>query len=278
MTFLFGTVGAPTSTPKIPGGSVGAISEINRLGLSSLELGWVRSLKISESTCLKIYDTAIEQNVALSVHASYYINLNTDEASWPSHKQRLFNAAYYGSIAGVSDIIFHPGSYKGVESIKVMPIVIGRLNDLQNELVQNGISVTLRPETMGKTSLIGSVADLLEICTQVENCFPCLDFPHIFARTGGKKANCFSDFVEILSDYESFFGAVSLQSLHIHASGIEFTDSGEKKHLPLNDSLFNYQELLSALHSKNCGGRILCESPDMEKDALRLRDYWESLL
>ena len=278
MTFLFGTVGSPTSTPKKPGGTVGAISELNRLGLSALELGWVRSVNISEARCFLISDTAKQQNIALSIHASYYININTDEDSWPQHKYRLLKAAYFGSIAGASDIIFHPGSYMGTESGKVYPVVIHRLNELQNVMVQQNITVTLRPETMGKQSLIGSLDDLLTICTKVENCLPCLDFPHLFARSGGKKPNSQSDFIEILSAYESKFGPASLQSLHIHVSGIDFTDAGERKHLPLFESTFKYKEMLSALYIMNCGGRILCESPEMERDALILKKYWESLL
>ncbi len=278
MTFLFGTVGAPISTPKKPGGSVSAIFEIIRLGLSALELGWVRSVNISESSCLNIHNAAEEHKIALSVHASYYININTDENSWPQHKQRLHKAVYFGSIAGATDIIFHPGSYMREESSKVLPVVSQRLNELQNDLIQEDISITLRPETMGKPSLIGSLDDLFEICAQVERCFPCLDFPHLFARTGGKKPVSVSDFIEILSCYESVFGKTSLQSLHIHVSGIDYTEAGEKKHLPLIESKFNYKALLSALHEKNCSGRILCESPEMERDAILLKEYWESLL
>jgi deoxyribonuclease-4 len=37
--FLFGTVGSPKSTPKKPGGSVGAILRLKELGLDALELG-----------------------------------------------------------------------------------------------------------------------------------------------------------------------------------------------------------------------------------------------
>ena len=42
LSFRFGTVGSPISTPKKPGGSVGATLRIAELNLSALELGWVR--------------------------------------------------------------------------------------------------------------------------------------------------------------------------------------------------------------------------------------------
>jgi len=278
MTFLFGTVGTPLSTPKKPGGSIGAVQELNNLGLSALELGWVRSVNISEESCLAIQTVAGSKNVSLSVHASYYINLYTQEDNWQQHRQRLLTACRLGTLAGATDIIFHPGSYMGMPSETVLPVVITRLKEIQNSLCSSGISVTLRPETMGKQSLIGSLSDVFRICSEVNNCLPCLDFPHLFARSGGDSPNSASDFIEILERYQSTFGTTSLQLLHIHLSGIDYSKAGEKKHLPLEESKFNYQELLIALKKLNCSGRILCESPKMEKDALLLKEYWDSLL
>ena len=83
LSFRFGTVGSPKSTPKKPGGSVGAVMHISDLGLNGLELGWVRSVRVSEKTCALIKDTAQEHDVAISVHAPYYINLNADDEEWP---------------------------------------------------------------------------------------------------------------------------------------------------------------------------------------------------
>ena len=52
--FRFGTVGSPNSTPKKPGGSVGAIFRLRELDLQTLELGWVQSVRVSEETCAAI--------------------------------------------------------------------------------------------------------------------------------------------------------------------------------------------------------------------------------
>ena len=54
LSFRFGTVGSPTSTPKKPGGSVGAVMRLAELGLHSLELGWVRAVRVTEETCAAI--------------------------------------------------------------------------------------------------------------------------------------------------------------------------------------------------------------------------------
>ena len=54
-------------------------------------------------------------------------------------------------------------------------------------------------------------------------------------------------------------------------SGIEYTPKGEKEHLPIKESDFNLDAILSALKDFNCGGRILCESPILEEDAILIR-------
>ena len=124
MLFRFGTVGSPISTPKKPGGSVGATHQIADLGLSALELGWVRSVRVSDKTCAAIKAAAKERNVAISVHAPYYINLNADDDEWPKSRQRLMDAAHFGNLAGATDIIFHPGSYFGKPAAEVLPQAI----------------------------------------------------------------------------------------------------------------------------------------------------------
>src|SRR5688572_17039471 len=111
LSFRFGTVGSPLMTPKKPGGSVGAMLFSRSLGLDAFELGWVQSVRVSPETCALIKQTANEQDMAVSVHAPYFINLNADDEEWPKSRKRLMDAAHFGNLAGATDIIFHPGSY-----------------------------------------------------------------------------------------------------------------------------------------------------------------------
>ena len=157
ISFRFGTVGSPLGTPKKPGGSVGAIPFSNSIGLRALELGWVQSVRVSEETCASIHAAANEYGVALSVHAPYYINLNAEAQEWPKSRKRLMDAAHYGNLAGASDIIFHPGSYFGREPAEVLRVAIPRLQGCVDELRRASNPVILRPETMGKSAMLGSL-------------------------------------------------------------------------------------------------------------------------
>ncbi|WP_322791877.1 TIM barrel protein [Bellilinea sp.] len=275
--FRFGTVGSPISTPKKPGGSVGAVQQTRLLGLSALELGWVQSVRVSEETCRQIQSTAAQLDVAISVHAPYFINLNADEDEWPKSRQRLMDAAYYGFLAGATDIVFHPGSYFNQPPHQVREKAIQRLAGCVEELKVKQIHVTLRPETMGKSAMLGSLEDTLILSQSLDNVEPCLDFAHLHARAGNGSMNTKGEWLQVLKDYQNALGTQALQRLHIHLSGIEYSLKGEKNHLPLRESDFALSDLFIALKELNCSGRILCESPIMEEDALYMKEVWEEL-
>jgi len=273
--FRFGTVGSPLSTPKKPGGSVGAIQQIHALALNALELGWVRSVRVTEVSCQDIRSAGESNDVAISVHAPYFINLNADAGEWPNSRKRLMDAAHYGFLAGATDIIFHPGSYFGKPAEEVLPLAIERLAECVEEIRAGGNPVMLRPETMGKTAMLGSLEDTLAMSRGVAGVEPCLDFAHLHARAGDGSINTKDEWLQALDCYANALGAESLGRLHIHLSGIEYSEKGERNHLPIQESDFDLHALFEALRERNCGGRILCESPAMEDDAIYMKKVWD---
>lgn len=274
-TFRFGTVGSPASTPKKPGGSVGTIQHLSQQGLLAFEIGWVRSVRVSEKTCQAIQEAAQEFDVAVSVHAPYYINLNADEDEWPKSRKRLMDAAHYGYLAGATDIVFHPGSYFGQPAEQVLELALPRLGACVAELQGEGNTAILRPETMGKGAMLGSLDDTLTMARELEQVEPCLDFAHLHARTGDGSLNSYTEWKAVLQAYKDALESDSLQRLHCHLSGIEYSEKGEQNHLMLADSDFDLTGLIKALVEFGCKGRILCESPEMDRDALVIKTAFE---
>jgi len=274
LSFQFGTVGSPTGTPKKPGGSVGAIEFSKSIGLNTLELGWVQSVRVTEVTCAAIKQKAQEQDVSLSVHAPYFINLNGMDEEWPKSRKRLMDAAICGNLAGATDIIFHPGSYFGNDPKEVLKLAIPRLQGCLDELRKAGNPVTLRPETMGKSAMLGSFEDTLEMSKAIDGVEPCIDFAHLHARPGDGTMNSYDEWSTLLKTYQKALGKKALKHLHIHLSGIEYGPKGEKNHLPVAESDLKLNFLFKALNEFGCKGRILCESPIMEEDALNMKKAW----
>ena len=273
-SFRFGTVGSPESTPKKPGGSVGAIQRLRELGLDALELGWVQSVRVSEQTCAAIRAAGIEQDIAISVHAPYFINLNATPEEWPKSRQRLMDAAHYGNLAGATDIIFHPGSYFGKPAEEVLPLAIERLEACVAELRAAGNPVILRPETMGKSAMLGSLEDTLAMSAAIEGVQPCLDFAHLHARGGDGSMNTYSEWAQLLEAYGKTLGSAGLQNIHAHLSGIEYGAKGEKNHLPVAEADIDVEAIFKALNEFGCRGRILNESPLLEGDAQGYQQLW----
>jgi len=117
-------VGTPRSTPPKPGGAVGGVQRLSELGLDAFEIGWVQSVRVKEETCQRIKEAAAAADIAISVHAPYYINLNATAEEWPKSRKRLMDAAHYGNLAGATDIIFHPGTYFGLPPDQVLEVAI----------------------------------------------------------------------------------------------------------------------------------------------------------
>jgi len=274
LSFQFGTVGSPIGTPKKPGGSVGAIQFSKSIGLDAFELGWVQSVRVSEETCAAIKQTGVEQGVALSVHASYFFNLNATDEEWPKSRKRLMDAAHYGNLAGATDIIFHPGSYFGNPPADVLKVAIPRLKGCIDELRKAKNPAILRPETMGKSAMLGSFEDTVEMSKAIKGVLPCIDFAHLHARPGDGTMNTVKEWTQILEAYQASLGKEALKSLHIHLSGIEYGPKGEKNHLALGESDLKINFLFQVLRDFGCAGRILCESPIMEEDALNMKKAW----
>jgi deoxyribonuclease IV len=275
--FRFGTVGSPISTAKKPGGSVGGVLRLRELGLDALELGWVNSVRVTEKTCTEISTTGKAQDVLISVHAPYFINLNADEEEWPKSRKRLMDAAHYGWLAGATDIVFHPGSYFERAPDEVLPVVIERLQGCLEELRGVGNPVVLRPETMGKSAMLGSLDDTLSMSRAIPGVEPCIDFAHLHARKGDGSMNTEAEWAEVLELYTKILGQQAVKHLHIHLSGIKYGPKGEISHLPLEEADLDLKAIFRVLRSYECAGRILCESPEMEDDAIKLKRAWEEL-
>jgi deoxyribonuclease-4 len=238
-----------------------------------MEIGWVRSVRVSDKTCAEIKVAAEEQDVDLSVHAPYYINLNADDEEWPKSRERLMDAARAGYKSGATDIVFHPGTYFDRPPKEVLELVIPRLEGCLVELEEEEISVILRPETMGKGAMLGSLEDTLEM-SQLSGVEPCLDFAHLHARPGDGSMNSYDEWMKVLERYQRVLDSEALARLHAHVSGIDYTEKGEQNHLNFEEADLDLDALLRALKAAGAKGRLLCESPILEEDALVMRDRW----
>ncbi|MDR7664382.1 deoxyribonuclease IV [Methanosarcina sp. Z-7115] len=265
---LFGTAGIPRSAKG--NNSISGIERLRELDLDCMELEFVQGVRMGEKGAGNVLEAAEKRNIALSVHAPYYINLNSpEEEKLKASQERIYQAARIGSLCGAESIVLHAAFYQKSSKQDTYKRVSKALKELTGQLRNEGIRAVLRPETMGKRTQFGTLEEVLALSTEIEGIMPCLDFSHMHAREG--KENSYSEFMAILSKVEETLGKEGLSNMHMHISGIKYDKNGEKKHLTLKESDFNYPELLRAIKEFEIGGLVICESPILEEDALLLR-------
>jgi len=271
---FFGTAGVPRSAKA--SNSPAGIERVRELGLDCMELEFVQGVRMGEKGAGNVLETARKENVALSVHAPYYINLNSpEEEKLKASMERIYQAARIGSLCGAESIVLHAAFYQKSSKQTVYENVSKALGELAEQLRDENVPAILRPETMGKRTQFGTLDELLALSEEIEGVMPCLDFSHMHAREG--KENSYPEFTAILSKVEDSLGKEGLANMHMHISGIEYDRNGEKRHLVLRESDFNYPELLKALKEFEVKGLVICESPNLEEDALLLKKTYMGL-
>jgi deoxyribonuclease-4 len=271
---LFGTAGIPLSTAEKT--NENGIREVKKLGLGCMEIEFVRGVNMSNEKALMIRKVAESLGVILTVHAPYFINLSSSEpAKVIASKQRILSSARVGAMAGAESVTFHPAYYGSKPSNEVYEVVKAALSEIVETLRAEQINIDIRPETTGKASQFGTIDELLTLSNEVSGIKPCVDFAHIYARSVGK-FNSYAEFMSILDKVESYLGANALKDMHIHLSNIQYGDKGEQKHLIIQDEdcEFKYKELLKALYDREVCGVLVCESPNLETDALLFKKIY----
>ena len=272
---IFGTAGIPLTTPP-PHGTIDGIRRVAGLGLGCMELEFVQGIYLGEEEALETAKTAADAGVVLSAHAPYFINFNAHETRKLKASQGyLYKSARIASLCNASGVVFHAGFYLGDPPPQAYQTISKYVAEVADRLKEEGINILLRPEVSGKVSQFGSLEEILKLCAQNDGLAPCIDFAHWHARSSAN--NSYEEFASALENVRQYLGEAALRDMHLHISGIEYGARGERRHLELEKSDLKYKELLKALSDYGVGGRVICESPSQEEDALRLKAAYNAL-
>lgn len=264
-TVKFGTAGVPISATKRD--TISGIARVAELGLEAMEVEFVRGVRMSIETAKKVGAAAKEHGVLLSVHAPYYINLASEtESTIAESKTRIIASLERGEAMDAKIVVVHAGFY-GKDREKAIKTIANTCREIAEKIRKEGWNIILGLETSGKQSQFGTLAEILDVCKGIKECAPVIDFAHIYARQAGHM-----DYGKVLD------AAKEYKHLHCHFSGINYSNvslekGNERNHEPIGRP--NFAPLAREILERNLDITLICESPLLEEDALKMKKVLE---
>jgi deoxyribonuclease-4 len=217
---------------------------LRSLNLDAFEAQMTYGPKTTIDNCNIIRDFSKEYGIKVSIHAAYYIVLtSSDKEKVQRSIDTLLKTFELADIMGADVVVLHPGSYYDRSSSETFEILKDNLKAFFKELGNSRIGLFL--ETAGKKGQFGSIEEILAITKTIKGCYPCIDFGHVHARTGGGLGT--------QKDIDDLFIALRNEGVfdpnnrvHFHYTPIHYGPQGEIVHKAIEDTYpINSQETLN---------------------------------
>ncbi len=267
-----GTAGIPLSAKGKS--TIEGVKKVKELGLNAMEVEFVQGVKMSLEKAKELGEVARSLGVRLSVHAPYYINLCSEEKEKiEASKNRIIETATRAEAMGADAIAIHIAFYgkksrrdECLEEVKSgLGEVLDKAKDMEIRNVKFGI------ETMAKETAVGTLDEVISISKEFnKKVIPYIDWAHTFARQGGQ-----IDYGEILDRLSKELGLTHINS---HFEGLEIRNG---KYVDVHRSIvYNtppFEPLAREIIKRDISITLICESPELENDALKMKKVLEEL-
>jgi deoxyribonuclease IV len=238
-----------------------AVELLNERGYDACEVDFEGGFWMDWAYAEQLGTLSHDSDIRLSVHAPFPAFLGHPE------RGRKYRAAvgmldHSAGVAVACDaelVVMHPGFLLGRERADAIRAVVEHLRELRERLEPKERAVPFGVEVMGRARELGTLDDVLAICSQVPWVRPVLDFAHLHAVTDGGFAEP-KAFVGVLAATE----AVMEPGLpfHIHFSDISFASRSERAHVPYGQGTLRAEPLADALARFDRPATVIGESPD----------------
>jgi len=266
-----GPAGVPLSSKKRS--TIDGIRTVKELGLNAMEVEFVQGVKMKPEAAEEAGKVAEELGVRLSVHAPYFINLcSDDKEKVKASKARILDTADRAERMKADAIAIHIAFYGKMSPEECYQQVKSELGEVVDTARSQGIkNVKFGVETMAKESAFGTIDEVISISKEVKGVIPYIDWAHTFARQGGK-----IDYSEIIDRLQK---QLNLNHINSHFESLVFRNGKYvDEHLPIDNEAPPFRPLAEELLKReNLSITLICESPELERDALKMKKILEEL-
>ncbi len=269
----FGPAGVPIQCKK--SSSIEGVKCCRELGLGAMEIQFGRGVRMKEELASKIKKVAEDNDISLSCHAPYFVNLcSPDKEKIATSHRSLFNSGEIMHYAGGKLFAFHPGFYQTLSKEEAYKNAVKNLKSLKEKFDQHSITrVKFGAETAGKKASFGGLDEVIKLSQELDFVKPVLDLGHVHAR-GDMKLRSKKDYYALFNKLDKELPNY-LSEIHCHFEEIEYSEKGERNHLELgSNNEPPYKPFLEVLVELGCAGTVICETPKIDIDAQKMQSYY----
>jgi deoxyribonuclease-4 len=237
---------------------------------------WGQVPQMKQESAEQLGLEAKKNDVLLSVHGSYFVNLAGTKEVLEASKRRLIACARGAQWMDAYVVVFHLGYYGAAGKAKSFSDCVQALKAIVQNMNALGLrNVKLGPETMGKHLQVGSLEEILTVCETVEGTQLVIDWGHLHARTGGRLKTA-DDFRTVVEQAEKRLGTEAVRNMHCHFSKIEFTKHGERRHRTLDEKRFgpDFGSFARVIVDFKLCPVVICETPFLDVDSNKMRNTY----
>ena len=249
---------------------------LERMGVNAFEYQCGRGVRVNPDTAAALKAGFAAKGLRMSLHAPYYISLSSvEEEKRDGSIRYILESAAAAKLLGADRVVVHSGSRSKLTRQQALELAKDTMSRALKALDEAQLGdITLCPEMMGKINQLGTLEEVLELCTLDERLVPCIDWGHLNARTlGGMRTK--EDFAAAFRLMADRLGLERTRRFHSHFSKIEYTEKGgEKRHLTFEDALYGpeFEPLAEQILHYDCEPVIICESAGTQtEDAARMQ-------
>ena len=214
-----------------------------------------------------------ELDVELSMHTPYYMDLVSNNELTKKSMDSIRWAGMMANQMSGALVVTHVGLYGKVSKKVATQNIKHNLGEISAWWKDNKIKSKLGLELSGRMEVWGSLAEVMDLCDDVDGPVPVINFAHYHARENGILREA-SDFAELFDRTKSYVGSL----YYTHFSGVEHEAGNEKRVTPIKKGDLRFEPLAEYLVEANPNITIISSSPLLEHDAMYMKVIYERIL
>ncbi len=214
-----------------------------------------------------------ELDVELSMHTPYYMDLVSNNELTKKSMDSIRWAGMMANQMSGALVVTHVGLYGKISKKMATQNIKHNLGEISAWWKDNKIKSKLGLELSGRLEVWGSLAEVMDLCDDVDGPVPVINFAHYHARENGILREP-SDFAELFDKTKSYVGSL----YYTHFSGVEHEAGNEKRVTPIKKGDLRFEPLAEYLVDANPNITIISSSPLLEHDAMYMKVIYERIL